>query len=47
MLFYLGVAEAVLARLSKLVEDLLYQGWILAGRIPFDGQIYLQALTSS
>jgi len=34
-------------RLTKLVEDLLHQGWAPVGGIRFDGQLYLQALTRS
>lgn len=34
-------------QLIKLVEDLLHQGWTLAGGIAFDGNHYLQAMTNS
>jgi hypothetical protein len=44
-MFYKVVQADNITRLTKLVEDLLHQGWILAGGIAFDGQNYLQALT--
>ena len=46
-MFYKVVQADNVARLTKQVEDLLHQGWILAGGISFDGQIYLQATTRS
>jgi len=46
-MFYKVVQAESIARLTKLVEDLLHQGWILAGGITFDGQNYLQAMTRS
>ena len=46
-MFYKVVQADNIPRLTKLVEDLLHQGWILAGGIIFDGQNYLQALTRS
>jgi hypothetical protein len=35
-MFYKVVSADSIARLTKLVEDLLHQGWILVGGIPFD-----------
>jgi hypothetical protein len=46
-MFYKVVQAESLAKLTRLVEDLLFQGWILAGGITFDGQNYLQAMTRS
>ena len=46
-MFYKVVQADNITRLTKLVEDLLHQGWILAGGITFDGQNYLQAMTRS
>jgi|WetSurSiteA1Bulk_404760.scaffolds.fasta_scaffold133129_1 hypothetical protein len=46
-MFYKVVQAESTARLTRLVEDLLHQGWILVGGITFDGQNYLQALTRS
>lgn len=46
-MFYKVVAEESIARLTKVVTDLLHQGWILAGGIAFDGHNYLQAMTRS
>ncbi len=46
-MFYKVAQAETIARLTKLVEDLLHQGWILAGGITFDGQNYLQAMTRS
>ncbi len=46
-MFYKVVQADSVARLTKLVEDLLHGGWILAGGVTFDGQNYLQALTRS
>jgi hypothetical protein len=46
-MFYKVVQSDSIARLTKLVEDLLHQGWILAGGITFDGENYLQAMTRS
>jgi hypothetical protein len=33
--------------LTQLVEELLHQGWKLAGGIAFDGNHYLQAMIKS
>ena len=44
-MFYKVVQAESIARLTKLVEDLLHQGWVLAGGITFDGQNYIQAMT--
>jgi hypothetical protein len=46
-MFYKVVQAETIVRLTKLVEDLLHQGWILAGGITFDGQNYIQAMTRS
>ncbi len=46
-MFYKVVQAESIARLTKLVEDLLHQGWILVGGITFDGKNYLQTLTRS
>jgi hypothetical protein len=46
-MFYKVVQAESLSKLTRLVEDLLHQGWILAGGIVFDGQSYLQAMTRS
>jgi hypothetical protein len=46
MFYKVAQAESI-ARLTKLVEDLLHQGWVLAGGVTFDGQFYLQAVTRS
>jgi len=46
-MFYKVVQAESIARLTKLVEDLLHQGWILNGGIAFDGQNYIQAMTRS
>jgi hypothetical protein len=46
-MFYKVVQDESITRLTRLVEDLLHQGWILAGGIAFDGQFYLQAMTRS
>lgn len=46
-MFYKVVQADNIPRLVQLVEDLLHQGWILAGGIVFDGQNYLQAMTRS
>jgi hypothetical protein len=46
-MFYKVVQAESIAKLTRLVEDLLHQGWILAGGITFDGQNYLQAMTRS
>jgi hypothetical protein len=44
MFYKIAIADN-LTRLAQLVNDLLHQGWILAGGIAFDGQQYLQAMT--
>jgi hypothetical protein len=46
-MFYKVVQAESIAKLTRLVEDHLHQGWILSGGIAFDGQNYLQALTRS
>ncbi len=46
-MFYKVVQADNIVRLTKVVEDLLALGWILAGGISFDGQNYLQAMTRS
>ena len=46
-MFYKVVQADSIARLTKLVEDLLHQEWILAGGITIDGQNNLQAMTRS
>jgi hypothetical protein len=46
-MFYKVAQAETITRLTKLVEDLLHQGWILAGGITFDGQNYLQTMTRS
>jgi hypothetical protein len=46
-MFFKVVTADNLQRLTQLVEDLLHQGWILAGGICFDGQNYLRAMTRS
>jgi hypothetical protein len=46
-MFYKVVQADSITRLTRLVEDLLHQGWILGGGITFDGQNYLQAMTRS
>jgi len=46
-MFYKVVQAENITRLTKLVEDLLHQGWILTGGIAFDGQNYLQSMTRS
>ncbi len=46
-MFYKVVQADNIIRLTKLVEDLLHHGWVLAGGIIFDGQNYLQAVTRS
>jgi hypothetical protein len=44
-MFYKIVSADNINRLVKLVSDLLHQGWVTAGGIAFDGQLYLQAMT--
>lgn len=46
-MFYKVVQADNIPLLTRLVEDHLHQGWILAGGITFDGQNYLQAMTRS
>jgi hypothetical protein len=46
-MFYKVVQAESLSKLTRLVENLLHQGWTLAGGICFDGQNYLQAMTRS
>ena len=46
MFYKVAQADSII-RLTKLVEDLLHQGWILVGGISFDGQNYVQAMTRS
>jgi hypothetical protein len=46
-MFYKVVQADNLPKLTRLVEDLLHQGWTLAGGITSDGQSYLQAMTRS
>jgi hypothetical protein len=46
-MFYKVVTADNITRITKLVEDLLHQGWVLAGGLAFDGQQYLQAMTRS
>jgi hypothetical protein len=44
-MFYKVVQADNITRLTKLVEDLLHAGWILAGGITFEDQLYLQTMT--
>jgi hypothetical protein len=44
-MFYKVVHAENLTELSRLVEELLHQGWVLAGGLAFDGYFYLQAMT--
>lgn len=46
-MFYKVIQAETIAILTRLVEDHLHQGWILAGGIAFDGLNYLQAMTRS
>ncbi len=46
-MFYKIVSSDTVIRLTQLVSDLLQQGWVTAGGIAFDGQLYLQAMTRS
>jgi len=46
-MFYKVVSAETIPVLTRLVEDLLNQGWILVGGICFTGQLYLQAMTKS
>ncbi len=46
-MFYKIVQASSIQLLTRLVEDALHQGWIVAGGIAFDGQNYLQAMVRS
>jgi hypothetical protein len=46
-MFYKAVAENIIVRSTQFISDLYHQGWVTAGEMAVDGQVYLLTMTQS